>query len=431
MDRKEYLKARIMEGMGKKSGTKPMSDKEKSLAALAHPKDKITHKDVLVGRGVLKKEEVELDEMDKSQPSSSRGAEGLPLGKKAEPIKTDKAKQDALKALQKQYKKVKEEVEQIDELKKGTLMSYVGKAREKNIKDSAKNRLAGTETSLSDIDKQQAKVSKRSKGIQRAYTRLNKEEVEQIGEAIRVTTLNSRSYGHPEDTPKGSPQRKRLASQFKKIKNDTKNKSTFGVQARKYMKPGDSVHYGDVGIAKEEVEQVDEGNKENKAKKNTYVANIIKKKLSSQVLPSLKFGRRELKKEEVEQVDIVESLEKPKTIKVTTKNGWKFDGLIKVTGSDYHIVKHPVTGKQYRVDKSGNSIEENVEAATEYMTSDIQEQRVRILEKINMKKAEMGDVIKDFYKSKAPQFKGRSKEKRRQMAIAAKLSAMRKRGSME
>lgn len=73
----------------------------------------------------------------------------------------------------------------------------------------------------------------------------------------------------------------------------------------------------------------------------------------------------------------------------------------------------------------------NVEAATEYMTSDIQEERVRILEKINMKKAKMGDVIKDFYKSKAPQFKGRSKEKRRQMAVAAKLSAMRKRGSME
>lgn len=39
--------------------TKPMTDKEKSLAALGHPKDKITHKDVLIGRGVLKKEEVE------------------------------------------------------------------------------------------------------------------------------------------------------------------------------------------------------------------------------------------------------------------------------------------------------------------------------------------------------------------------------------
>ena len=37
----------------------------------------------------------------------------------------------------------------------------------------------------------------------------------------------------------------------------------------------------------------------------------------------------------------------------------------------------------------------------------------------------MGDVIKDFYKSDAPQFKGRSKEKRREMAIAAKLEAER------
>jgi len=37
----------------------------------------------------------------------------------------------------------------------------------------------------------------------------------------------------------------------------------------------------------------------------------------------------------------------------------------------------------------------------------------------------MGDVITDFYKSDAPQFKGRSKEKRREMAIAAKLEAER------
>jgi hypothetical protein len=47
-------------------GTHPKTDKEKDLAALAHPKDKITHKDVLVGRGVLKKEETEqLDELSK------------------------------------------------------------------------------------------------------------------------------------------------------------------------------------------------------------------------------------------------------------------------------------------------------------------------------------------------------------------------------
>jgi hypothetical protein len=67
--------------------------------------------------GSCVKEEETLDEMDKSQPSSSRGAEGVPTGKKADPVKTDKVTRDALKVLQKSYKdkKVKEEVEDLDE----------------------------------------------------------------------------------------------------------------------------------------------------------------------------------------------------------------------------------------------------------------------------------------------------------------------------
>ena len=42
---------------------------------------------------------------------------------------------------------------------------------------------------------------------------------------------------------------------------------------------------------------------------------------------------------------------------------------------------------------------------------------------VDLKKDDMGDVITDFYKSDAPQFKGKSKKKRREMAIAAKLSS--------
>jgi len=38
------------------------------------------------------------------------------------------------------------------------------------------------------------------------------------------------------------------------------------------------------------------------------------------------------------------------------------------------------------------------------------------------KKADAGDYVDDFKKSKAPQFKGKSQKKRRQMAIAAYLS---------
>lgn len=52
-------------------------------------------------------------------------------------------------------------------------------------------------------------------------------------------------------------------------------------------------------------------------------------------------------------------------------------------------------------------------------------EEVEIEEKLNMDKASMGDVIKDFRDSNAPQFKGKSKEKRRVMAIAAKLTAER------
>jgi hypothetical protein len=42
---------------------------------------------------------------------------------------------------------------------------------------------------------------------------------------------------------------------------------------------------------------------------------------------------------------------------------------------------------------------------------------------MNLATAKMGDVIKDFQTSDAPQFAGKSKEKRREMAIAAKLEA--------
>ncbi len=44
-------------------------------------------------------------------------------------------------------------------------------------------------------------------------------------------------------------------------------------------------------------------------------------------------------------------------------------------------------------------------------------------EGLDMKKADMGEVITDFRKSNAPQFKGKSDKKKQQMAIAAKLNA--------
>ena len=63
----------------------------------------------------------------------------------------------------------------------------------------------------------------------------------------------------------------------------------------------------------------------------------------------------------------------------------------------------------------------NTPAYQNYMKGD---KRYKMMgEKLDMKKADMGDVIKDFRKSDAPQFKGKSDKKIQQMAIAAKLEA--------
>ena len=60
-----------------------------------------------------------------------------------------------------------------------------------------------------------------------------------------------------------------------------------------------------------------------------------------------------------------------------------------------------------------------------YTKSDWRSELNPVDEKMNLATADMGDVIKDFYKSDAPQFKGKTKEEIRKMAIAAKLDAER------
>jgi hypothetical protein len=55
----------------------------------------------------------------------------------------------------------------------------------------------------------------------------------------------------------------------------------------------------------------------------------------------------------------------------------------------------------------------------------VREEAEQVDEKLDMKKASMGTVVKDFQKSDAPQFQGKSQKKRQVMAIAAKLSAER------
>ena len=55
-----------------------------------------------------------------------------------------------------------------------------------------------------------------------------------------------------------------------------------------------------------------------------------------------------------------------KKITVKTKMGGEIPATIKVTGKDYHIVK-TASGKQYKVDHQGNSLEEEIELSEEQL----------------------------------------------------------------
>jgi len=84
----------------------------------------------------------------------------------------------------------------------------------------------------------------------------------------------------------------------------------------------------------------------------------------------------------------------------------------------------PVKSKKYADARAAELADTHKKTGGKYRSQYV-EGVEQVDEKLNMKKEKMGDVIKDFYKSDAPQFKGKSKEKRRQMAIAAKLTAER------
>lgn len=188
-----------------KSHTVPKTDKEKKLASLAHPKDKITHKDVMVGRGVVAKEEVEeLDELSKSTIGSyikkasqdkadMANTTGFRAGAK-QPVyntsdESDKEKKRMTGISRAVNKLTKEEVEELDELNKSTLASYAKKASH-----DARMKMAigkdfervGANTRKPEYkagakkweDKYKSDARRREAGTMKAIDRLAKEEVE-------------------------------------------------------------------------------------------------------------------------------------------------------------------------------------------------------------------------------------------------------------
>ena len=337
-----------------------------------------------------------------------------------------------------------EEAEQIDELSRKTLGSYIKKAQGTVVTNTA-----AMVDSDSDLDRKTnaaRKVGNRLKGVNSAVNRMTKEEAEQIDELSTATLQSYRKKARAQGNAIVDKM-KMGGGDWSKDQKDTKTlrKRAAGAQAsgKQLVKRGES-------LKTEEAEQIDELDRQlggtlsryiNKTKDNPKREAGRNLALSKR-WGDTKYGTPEPKvkavdrfKEETELqeahyefdvsgehgnkgADEFVSHAKKAGIKakVHTYNGpGGGNPVVHLSHSDHKVV-HKFIKKLYDPHMSSSDIErhrfhvkEEAEQVDEVLTA----------------KTPMNTYIKDFQKSDAPQFKGKSKEKRRVMAIAAKLSAER------
>ena len=126
-----------------------------------------------------------------------------------------------------------------------------------------------------------------------------------------------------------------------------------------------------------------------------------------------------LEMEEVDEETLEEKLSKEEIEKMQDekdKKEGRVPGRIKEDLSATQMKRARKEGEIARIDMK-------IAKEKKKLSKDIQLEPVQ--EKIDLKKADMGEVITDFRKSDAPQFKGKSDKKIQKMAIAAKLEAER------
>lgn len=393
----------------------------------------------------------------------------------------------------------KEDKKEIDELNKSTLASYAGKAAasaaqktgeaekrtaaskesEKRAKDpklafakSANQQLQKHDAAKAALAK--AVAAKRLAGVNRAVTKMAKEEVEQIDELTDDQIKKLRADAA--DSAKKSID-KQSDDRIAKLKSDKEDSKKSFLQ-----KVGDkqiAMVKGAVKglMKKEDVDQIDELSKSTlasyakKATKDARIQQSIGKDFEASAnksrKPSMKDAAQSLAdkyksksrsreagigkavdrlaKEELElqEANHREFASKgmmhpdmAKHMSVGQEHdyyehgtGDKVSGkVVKKTSTEVHMKQthdsyDPKKKGTVHKFKIGSTLPE--ETSMEYTQEELAliEQFIEIAEKMNMSKASMGDVIKDFKKSDAPQFKGKTVEKRREMAIAAKLSA--------
>lgn len=120
-------------------------------------------------------------------------------------------------------------------------------------------------------------------------------------------------------------------------------------------------------------------------------------------------------------------LQAVKEMKEGKEHSWKSEGHYTKDGKEWTGPQHAhdgqvMTGKKHTADS------QNLYHYKELSPEVRKKVAKNIEEKLDATKDSIGDYVKDFKKSDAPQFKGKSSTKRRQMAVAAYLGSKRRDG---
>ena len=302
-------------------------------------------------------------------------------------------------------KKVAEEAEELDELSKSTMGAYTKKAAADFTDRKPKM----------GYDGQLKKMQNRKVGVDRALKKMYGEEAEELDELSQDKLMQYRSAAKKQGT--GIQDKMKIGGgDWSKDGKDTstlkKRMSGYQMAGRK-VNPGLAANAGKAPrVAATEEVQIDELSNDTlrsyRMKAKSIADHGGKQRTQGRELAGRKsYGGRMagiekakvMAKEEAEQID--------ETAKIVAHLQKRYGDNIRKS----HVMS---AAKDFGVDSSKLSKAVRTKLGKNMLG-----------EKLDMDKASMGDVITDFKDSNAPQFKGKSQDKRRVMAIAAKLTAER------
>jgi len=344
-------------------------------------------------------------------------------------------------------KKVAEEAEELEELSKGTLGRYITKATvRKGQHDYEAGKAMGGED-YDDVDDHLDKSDKREKGINKAVKKLTKEEAEELEELSTEKLLAYRKKAREADTNKHHVY---ADEADKKIKKKTGVYNPNLLQRAKAK------------LRNEEAEELEELSKDtvrNYFNKGGEQGKKITDKMkmsggdwtadgsATKTLRKRAAGRAMAYKRRTGEIKMSEDSEQIDETSNAYRDRFGPGGINDKKRAAMHMLTPDDTGSTAKArtpeehktrhneflniasNKNTTLAQLGKMAAHSYKVyhdiDKLAKEEVEIEEKLDIKKASMGTVVKDFKTANAPQFKGKSESKRRVMAIAAKLSAER------